>query len=263
MRKKITCCAVARATGTYDVEKGVLHTPTASFQVSTNNSFRTWLQYLSEEERRALSTEQRTYIVLPKTYRNPPSISYEVVGVDNSSFSQETLYVVGKVIAYNDQNRYVLIRVYKSENKSFVIRVDLDQERYVYETEQPVQSLLNCYVQIYGFRRGLSFVAYLVKVLAASDDEVELVFQTDYINKECTFQNYDLKEDWVEVKLLDTQEIIRVHKLANFLRYGSDLAKDMNTYTKEEVLAKHKGVVMRVKARVVEGTYYLKNLKLV
>lgn len=148
-------CAVGSVYGQLDTEQMCLRLSDITVPVTLNHSFKRWLQFNELPER------AYTFAALPKTFRTAPFIGYELLGVDPEQDDRtDSLKVVGECIYQNRVYGFVLIRVRKGEDKSFVIKLDGDLD---------IGDAEGRHFQIKAKREGNAFQILRARVLNVED----------------------------------------------------------------------------------------------
>lgn len=266
----VFCYAVGRVCARFDVDNQRLILPDTMFDVSCNRSFSTWLKFIDPATKQQLLEKEHTFSVLPKTYQEEPYLSYELIGVDSRLVEKETLFVCGQVIFHNNVANSVLVRVYKHTDKSFVLKLEVEPQvitKASYITQEvDLGNLTGCYLQFYLQREGRVLKATTAKLLATADMQIELQFQQDYVTGVGRLLDYDLKRDYVRVELLpDGQEAgfvtMDLHYFSRYLKYSKPFCDEVKSLPKEKILSKYDGSLFRIKARQVNGRYYVKMIR--
>lgn len=266
----VFCYAVGRVCAKLDVDKQELILPDTVFNVSYNRSFSTWLKFIDADMKKQLKEKEHTFSVLPKTYQEEPYLSYELIGVDSRLVEKENLFVCGQVIFHNNVSNFVLVRVYKHVDKSFVLKLEVEPQtitKAAYITQDVnLNSLTGCYLQFYLNREGRTLKTYSAKLLATLDSKVELKFQQDYVTGVGRLLDYDLKRDYVRVEFLpDGQQsgfvTMDLHYFSRYLKYSKPFCEEIKSLPKEKILSKYDGTLFKIKARQVDGRYYVKMIR--
>lgn len=283
----LSCYAVGSTYGTLDVDEKILRLKDIDLTVSFNKSFSTWVSTLSDQEKEDLKNTPMTYAALPKTLKYSPYISYEIIGLNKLAKDvNEYISVLGKIIYHDLNYNYVLVKVFKGDKISFILKIDADMFKlfpengvFIADKSDKTSPYLNYFVQFNCKRQGNTFLAVCGKLLASPTDKVVLNYSTssDYISANCKLIDFadDLSymivsvEDPNSDKHQSNYKIVKVKKAMqrDYKLYsifsGFVSSKNGHKPSKESILKLFdsksnggKGYLLKVKARLVDQGLY-------
>ncbi|RMG04837.1 MAG: hypothetical protein D6735_06265 [Acidobacteria bacterium] len=262
----LSCYAVGSVYGTLDVDNHILTTEDLAIKVNYNKSFGSWLLGLTEEEKEVWKATPQTYPALPRTYRYPPYISYELIGVNRQNQDKNGyISVLGEVINHNPTYKCALIRVHKRPEVSFVLKIEGDFDLNRAEDEStPLSDLTGCWVQVQAQRVGNVFALRYGRILATKDQPVKLSYsyREDYFTFKFTVEQVHLEEDCLLAKPFGDEDwekindanvstdngLVLVKSISASFRYSNELADYFKNFSSNGKPAN--GRILKAKVRV-------------